>query len=387
MEKIAEVIKYEGDNSIFIWKHPCEDFNSLTQLIVHESQEAVFFMNGQALDLFGAAQPSLLFHLMGRLAAGLMSCNLSKMLSEKSMSARRRIHPLFISLVPQFMQYRQVFEDKNALLWIDAPPSAPEIPLEPVIWCANHGFKDDVAATLCAARHAYILFGSLPAFFNTLDGLCAYLNGVVMCNRKMKESKKASVDGAAQVIRMGTDVVVFPEGVWNKTPEKLRLPLWPGAYRLAKETGCKIVPVIHYLADPHEKRKGNVIHTVIADPISMDGLSEAEGTELLRDTMATWYYRLMEKYGSSTREKLLSGFDTADEAWENYISIHTGCVKYYDREIELCADCRPRDIVRPEEVWASIANIQNTTAANAGHVQYARQLVATEHCRDFQHRF
>lgn len=59
MSKIADVIKYEGDNSTFIWKHPCEDFNSLTQLIVRESQEAIFFMNGQALDLFGAGRYTL----------------------------------------------------------------------------------------------------------------------------------------------------------------------------------------------------------------------------------------------------------------------------------------------------------------------------------------
>ncbi len=57
--EIAQVIKYEGDNSTFIWKHPSEDFNSLTQLIVHESQEAIFFMNGQALDLFGAGRYTL----------------------------------------------------------------------------------------------------------------------------------------------------------------------------------------------------------------------------------------------------------------------------------------------------------------------------------------
>ena len=59
MAHIAEVIKYEGDNSTFIWKHPSEDFNSLTQLIVHESQEAIFFMNGQALDLFGPGRYTL----------------------------------------------------------------------------------------------------------------------------------------------------------------------------------------------------------------------------------------------------------------------------------------------------------------------------------------
>lgn len=59
MRQIAEIIKYEGDNSTFIWKHPCEDFNYLTQLIVHESQEALFFMNGQALDLFGSGRYTL----------------------------------------------------------------------------------------------------------------------------------------------------------------------------------------------------------------------------------------------------------------------------------------------------------------------------------------
>lgn len=59
MAQIADVIKYEGDNSTFVWKHPLEDFNSLTQLIVHESQEAVFFMNGQALDLFGPGRYTL----------------------------------------------------------------------------------------------------------------------------------------------------------------------------------------------------------------------------------------------------------------------------------------------------------------------------------------
>lgn len=59
MAQICEVIKYEGDNSTFIWKHPSEDFNSMTQLIVHESQEAIFFMNGQALDMFGAGRYTL----------------------------------------------------------------------------------------------------------------------------------------------------------------------------------------------------------------------------------------------------------------------------------------------------------------------------------------
>ena len=52
MAHIAEVIKYEGDNSTFIWKHPCEDFNLGSQLIVHESQEAVFMLDTGEVMLY-----------------------------------------------------------------------------------------------------------------------------------------------------------------------------------------------------------------------------------------------------------------------------------------------------------------------------------------------
>jgi len=65
---VADVIKYEGGNDTFIWKYTRkdergnevgEDFNTGSQLVVHESQEAVFFMNGQALDLFGPGRHTL----------------------------------------------------------------------------------------------------------------------------------------------------------------------------------------------------------------------------------------------------------------------------------------------------------------------------------------
>lgn len=57
--KVIDIIKYEGDGKALVWKHPAEDFNTLTQLIVHETQEAVFFRNGQALDLFGPGRYTL----------------------------------------------------------------------------------------------------------------------------------------------------------------------------------------------------------------------------------------------------------------------------------------------------------------------------------------
>lgn len=49
---LISIIKYEGDNNTLIWKHPIENFNTGSQLIVHESQIAVFYRDGIALDSF-----------------------------------------------------------------------------------------------------------------------------------------------------------------------------------------------------------------------------------------------------------------------------------------------------------------------------------------------
>lgn len=49
---IFDVIKYNGGPDVFAWKYPKEEIGTWSQLIVNESQEAVLFKDGQALDVF-----------------------------------------------------------------------------------------------------------------------------------------------------------------------------------------------------------------------------------------------------------------------------------------------------------------------------------------------
>lgn len=56
---IVSLIKYEGADDLLVWKHPIEDFTFGSQLIVHESQEAVFYRDGKALDTFGPGRHTL----------------------------------------------------------------------------------------------------------------------------------------------------------------------------------------------------------------------------------------------------------------------------------------------------------------------------------------
>ena len=57
--RLLDVIKFEGDESLLIWKHPAEDFNNLSKLIVHESQEAVLFKDGRIINIFGPGKYTL----------------------------------------------------------------------------------------------------------------------------------------------------------------------------------------------------------------------------------------------------------------------------------------------------------------------------------------
>ena len=56
---LIEVVKYNGTPDVFAWKFPSEELGTWTQLIVNESQEAILFKGGQALDLFASGTHTL----------------------------------------------------------------------------------------------------------------------------------------------------------------------------------------------------------------------------------------------------------------------------------------------------------------------------------------
>ncbi|MDR1084171.1 MAG: SPFH domain-containing protein [Deltaproteobacteria bacterium] len=56
---IIDLVKYSGPASVLAWKYPNSELSTWTRLIVNESQEAVFFKGGQALDTLGPGTHTL----------------------------------------------------------------------------------------------------------------------------------------------------------------------------------------------------------------------------------------------------------------------------------------------------------------------------------------
>lgn len=56
---LIDVVKFEGDNTEFVWKFPSNDLKLGTQLIVNTSQCAFFVKNGKVLDSFNEGRHTL----------------------------------------------------------------------------------------------------------------------------------------------------------------------------------------------------------------------------------------------------------------------------------------------------------------------------------------
>lgn len=56
---VVDVVKYDGSPDIFAWKYPNDALGTWTQLVVNESQEAVLFKDGKALDTFQSGRYTL----------------------------------------------------------------------------------------------------------------------------------------------------------------------------------------------------------------------------------------------------------------------------------------------------------------------------------------
>lgn len=340
-------------------------------------------------DIYGDGDPTILFPLLIEKFGYLLDPEDMSSFTKEGIKKRKVFNSIVRRLGPAFLKTKQIMEDRKELAgdYFDVAPL--NIPDEPVIFVSNHGFRDDILGSLLAAgRHAYVMFGSLPQFYNEIEGPLLFGNGTILVNRKVKESRAASLDKSKSVIENGCSLIVFPEGVWNKSPNQLTLPLWRGAYEIAKQTGAKIVPIVHYIKDPTltTPKEENPFHTVVDNPIDVSEMTEKEALDAISEKFSTWHFLMMEKYGQTTREELLNGHDNSQKAWEEQLSLRAKTADKYDSEMETKADYRPKEVVLPEDVFSSIAELE-LTPENAVEVLAARKIVRERKENDFQRRF
>ncbi len=221
-----------------------------------------------------------------------------------------------------------------------------------LIFAPTHGFKDDTAFSLAAAdTHAYMLFGSLPQFFHSFDGISAWLNGVVLVDRPNKKSRKSALPKMQLYMTYGGNLMIFPEGVWNKSPNLLMLKLFPGIYRIATAANALVVPIATLYDE-----KTNISYAIVEDAIDLSKYDEQQGLTVIRDTLATLKWELMETYAKDTRDHLLQN-KTPQQYWEDHLAFLISQVDHYDYAVENNAEFVDKTVTTPKDAFAHLGNL------------------------------
>lgn len=257
----------------------------------------------------------------------------AKVISDRGVKLRRIISPLIRGAMP--------LKTKTKLKILHRAP----LPDEPVIFACTHGFREDVEDSLITAgRHAYILVGSLEQFFNSrVDNLAGWLNGVILVDREDKESRAASKEKMKAALEKGVSVLMYPEGTWNVSPNKLMAGLFPGVYDVAKETGVKVVPIVTH-------RNDGYVYSLRGRAVDITKYERNDGLRRLRDKMATMKWSLYEHVGMVKRSELPKGKE-AERFWAKFIHDLKAEVPHFEHGLEERSVFRHKGEALYEEVF------------------------------------
>ena len=115
---------------------------------------------------------------------------------------------------------------------------------KPIIFCITHIGKHDIeVCSQLLKKHYYLLSGDFENLHGTFEGTFLELNGIIFLNKYDKEDKTRSKEVSVETLKKGGNIMWFPEGIWNLSPNQPVLPLPFGIIEVAIKADAVIVPV------------------------------------------------------------------------------------------------------------------------------------------------
>ena len=156
-------------------------------------------------------------------------------------------------------------------------------PSKVYVMVSNHLSGADILVLFKLHRH-FKWVAKKGLFLIPFIGWNMFVNGYIPIERSRGRSKLQMMDKAADSIRAGNSVLLFPEG--TRSQDGKLQPYKTGAFRLALETRSPILPVV--LKGTHHaiKKGGLMIHKndhiklVVLDPVPYESIKHLDSKEL-----------------------------------------------------------------------------------------------------------
>lgn len=196
----------------------------------------------------------------------------------------------------------------------------------PVIFAGTHIGGDDIETAFEALKKpCWLLLGDPKEIYRNGAGLMLDLNGVVCFDTAHKRDRQIAKERCIALLKKGGNLLMFPEGAWNISPNQPVMHLFPGAVEMARECGAEIVPFAI-------GRNGKTYYVNIGGAISVEKDNPADKYELtaaLRDTLATLKWEIIETVPPLRRSEI------PDDYGQKYLKevMGTQVATYYVQDV------------------------------------------------------
>ena len=185
---------------------------------------------------------------------------------------------------------------------VEVSSRAPLVPGRPYVFVANHASMVDIWAVFLAVPASFRFIAKKQLSFIPLFGWAMRAGRFIFIDRQNAVAARRSIDVAAQRIRGGQSVVIFPEG--TRTRDGRLAPFKKGGFRLAIDSGVDIVPIAIKGSRALMPRgaaliRAGTVRVEIGEPIPAGGLTVEDRNKLIDHVHA----RVAEMLGEGTSAK------------------------------------------------------------------------------------
>jgi len=162
----------------------------------------------------------------------------------------------------------------------------------PYVLCINHQSHMDIPIVLVALPIQFRFAAKKELFRIPFLGWHLRRSGHVSIDRENPRAAIKSLSKAAEAIRSGAPVVIFPEGGTSR--DGSIKPFKGGGFMLATRSGAEAVPVTirgsrKILAPKTYHVRGGVVDVTIGQPIPSNDLSTTDLAKRVRDEIVTTF--------------------------------------------------------------------------------------------------
>lgn len=220
----------------------------------------------------------------------------------------------------------------------------------PIIFAVSHVGKFDIEVISEAIKsHYYLLTGDFEHLQGTIDAPLIAANGVIYFNEFVKDERKLAKEKMIAHLCAGGNLMYFPEGAWNMSPNLSMLPCYWGIVEVARKSDDVIVPIS---TDQYGKKfKVNIGENFDMHKYGDTNEEKAKAISDLRDEMATLKWEIWETESQKRCELF------GDE-WNKYCKERFQEWPYFDLKYVNRLVFKPKGIIENDEAFAHISCLE-----------------------------